>query len=569
MRLALALLDGVRAGQPLGALLGYRLERGLHENHRELVLDRYITSLRALAPLDALTAAEHDLSVALDSQAEAVKVFGQLQVQDEQAKATDTALQGQAADAQSALSAAQAAAASLSTQLQGAQDHLDWLQEHRPVTFPATLTWRDDVNATQARIDALQPQVAAADAAAVAAATNLSQLRSQQQTAAAQVAALEQQVGDQQDAVDAANTAVASAQAHVDDLRAHEPRVSEALRATNVADGLGLRRRWRAGLAANVWDNTTIPFGSAGLPVRTTPEGQAVEAELRALDDAVDALADLLMAESVHHAVQGNAQRAGATVDALSRGDAQAPDVEVVRTPRSGTALTHRLLVLADAPAGTGWPTDAAQVRAKVEPALEAWAGSLLGPASRVRIRVRSGTTVSTSNLSVLKLSALDAVAMAPAGGPAGSTEIEQALIARLGGELVPDRDPAWTPDQLSLAEFLELARAVRELLEGARALDARDLAAPGPTTDPGIDAADLAARAAIATGALADARAKLAAAHAGGTPDALSAALARAAKLGISAPPEAAGAALAELDRRAAAAAAATTDAARVAAVL
>ena len=109
VRLALALLDGVRAGQPLGALLGYRLERGLHENHRELVLDRYIAALRALAPLDALTAAEHDLTVALDRQAEAVQVLGQLQLPDEQAKATDTSLQGQVATAQSALTAAQAA----------------------------------------------------------------------------------------------------------------------------------------------------------------------------------------------------------------------------------------------------------------------------------------------------------------------------------------------------------------------------------------------------------------------------------------------------------------------------
>jgi hypothetical protein len=444
VRHALSLLDGVRAGQPLGALLGYRLERGLHENHRELVLDRYITALRALAPLDALTAAEHDLSVALDRQAEAVRVLGQLQAQDEQAKAADTSLQGQVVTAQSALTAAQASAASLSGPLQAAQDRMESLLEHRPGGFPSILTWRADVNATQATIDALQPRVAAANAAVVAATTNLGQLRAQQQAAAAQVAALEQQADDEQDVVDAANAAVTAAQAHVDDLRAHEPRVSEALRASNVADGMGLRRRWRAGLAANVWDDTTIPFGSAGLPVRTTPEGQAVEAELRALDDAVDALADLLLAESVHQAVQGNAQRAGATVDALSRGDAQAPDVQVVRTPRSGTAVTHRLLVLADAPAGTGWPTDATQVRAKVEPALEAWAGNLLGPARRVRIRVRSGTTVSTSDLSVLRLSALDALALAPAGGPAGATEIEQALIARLGGELVPDRDPAW-----------------------------------------------------------------------------------------------------------------------------
>lgn len=41
------LLDGVRQGQPLGALLGYRFERRLHE----LKLDRFIAGFRELAPL--------------------------------------------------------------------------------------------------------------------------------------------------------------------------------------------------------------------------------------------------------------------------------------------------------------------------------------------------------------------------------------------------------------------------------------------------------------------------------------------------------------------------------------
>ena len=158
----------------------------------------------------------------------------------------------------------------------------------------------------------------------------------------------------------------------------------------------------------------------------------------------------------------------------------------------------------------------------------------------------------------MLKVSALDALAM--------GTDLARALADRLGGELLGGRDPAWTPDLLSLDEFQELARAVRELLEGARALDARDLAVPGPTVDPGIDAAELAARTALATEALTDIRAQLAAAS---TPDARRSALARAAKLGVNAPPEAAAAALGELDRRAAAVAAATTDPARVAAVL
>jgi len=48
VRLGLHLLDGVRAGQPLGALLGYRLERSLHDAG----LDQFVDTLRGLAPLD-------------------------------------------------------------------------------------------------------------------------------------------------------------------------------------------------------------------------------------------------------------------------------------------------------------------------------------------------------------------------------------------------------------------------------------------------------------------------------------------------------------------------------------
>jgi hypothetical protein len=51
VRLAIELLDAVRQGQPLGAVLGYRFERGLHESQREL--DRFILPLRELAPLVA------------------------------------------------------------------------------------------------------------------------------------------------------------------------------------------------------------------------------------------------------------------------------------------------------------------------------------------------------------------------------------------------------------------------------------------------------------------------------------------------------------------------------------
>ena len=50
VRRAAWLMDGVRQGQPLGALLGYRFERGLHEGHLGLALDGYIHAFRALYP---------------------------------------------------------------------------------------------------------------------------------------------------------------------------------------------------------------------------------------------------------------------------------------------------------------------------------------------------------------------------------------------------------------------------------------------------------------------------------------------------------------------------------------
>ena len=49
VRSAMWLLDGVRQGQTLASLLGYRFERALHENHADLVLDRYILAFRQIA----------------------------------------------------------------------------------------------------------------------------------------------------------------------------------------------------------------------------------------------------------------------------------------------------------------------------------------------------------------------------------------------------------------------------------------------------------------------------------------------------------------------------------------
>lgn len=64
VRLANGLLEGIRAGQPLGALLGYRFERGLKENHGDPSLAAYIPEFRNAYPLlaDQITPDDDDES---------------------------------------------------------------------------------------------------------------------------------------------------------------------------------------------------------------------------------------------------------------------------------------------------------------------------------------------------------------------------------------------------------------------------------------------------------------------------------------------------------------------------
>jgi hypothetical protein len=53
VRTALAMLEGIRAGQSLSDLLGYQLERGLHDRHAMAEIDKFIYKLREAFPLRA------------------------------------------------------------------------------------------------------------------------------------------------------------------------------------------------------------------------------------------------------------------------------------------------------------------------------------------------------------------------------------------------------------------------------------------------------------------------------------------------------------------------------------
>lgn len=287
-------------------------------------------------------------------------------------------------------------------------------------------------------------------------------------------------------------------------MAATEIRPDGSLRQTElrsgVVDGLALMRL-----------RATLPWG-VGLPPAnpTDPDRVALEEVLDVLDDAVDAVHDALLAESVHHALQGNMPRAAASLDTVSRGTVPPPaELDVAGTPTSGLVVGHRVLVLSNGtvasrahfPANPG----STSLRTLASPELDGIASALLPSTGRVWVRLRwtspdGHVEVQPRQLSATFLSALDLILMPPRGTAPQGAELEQRItldawtIAR--PEVTPEwtltldfgRDEAWPVERLSVAEFLTAVAGVRALLLESRPAIGTDLEPSAPTEEPTDD---------------------------------------------------------------------------------
>lgn len=148
----------------------------------------------------------------------------------------------------------------------------------------------------------------------------------------------------------------------------------ESIAAMNVVDGRKLLEH------AERVNNFTYPFSVATLPRRDAAQEAAVTNALDSIRDANDAVADLVLAEGVHQAVLGNYDRSAGTLDAFAKGN-YPPEPDVVRTPRSGIALTVRSAIhLSSDPPANPLPAITLTPLARAEPALNAWLKQRLPP---------------------------------------------------------------------------------------------------------------------------------------------------------------------------------------------
>ncbi len=572
------LLQGVREGQSLPALLGYRLERRLHE----AALDQYIVRFRTLAGIkhhDALAAAYADVAAkeqtatkvkALRDQAASARADAAAAhaLKDERQR-TREQYQATIASYTRQQAIVAAAPASIAAAVNAANAHRATLPQTRmrtkvlagnvEIVEGADLIEESEITEWRDKQRDLDKAVQDARLAEATARKLVNELQRDYEVAVREVARLDN-VSDPQSipAITAVeNQALAAASAFDAQATALEGGVPgtaakalgtarqnlavaikaqwqqalESVAANNVVDGLELRRRWAA---ANIttparWDATTIPFGDAtlGFPATGTPEFTRIVTQLQWLDEMVDAVGDLVLAESTHHLVQGNALRSGATLAAIGNGDAPPQDMDVVRTPRTGAGVTHRVAVLF--PLATSfpvsWPTNRAQTRAAAEPVLNAWAAQLLPNPAKVQCRASyvsrtTGQVAATTDVALtsLQLSPLDVVFMTHIEKGPQRAELEERLLYQVSTTLAAppntdlrlDYDFKPAADSVSIRELTEAARAVRALFAAARALDARDLAAPGESPADGANAGQLSTRVSAAQSSFAAALAAL-----------------------------------------------------------
>ncbi|WP_458190062.1 hypothetical protein [Haladaptatus sp. NG-WS-4] len=309
-----------------------------------------------------------------------------------------------------------------------------------------------------------------------------------------------------------------------------EVTAEEPIATRDVVDGVALNR---------LWNDDAIPWGTTPgsntvtLPAEANQEDEtnkdftAITDVLKALDDQVDAIQDILTTEGLHQLLNGNPTRTGGSVDALSRGESP-QKLDVTETPRTGIGVIHRLLLLFDgdaAPRSAWKPSPNAEVRAAVEPNLNAFVGDLFGTPDRVCCLVEyevetdataddDDTTAESERswnttvvrLSDLGLSPLDVLYLTEGEAETQRSELEQRVVYYLRrkgpADVAPDGEVTitfgpideWDVDldaltggmnaDISFGELLEVARTARELVTSGRAADASDLALPEEKPD-------------------------------------------------------------------------------------
>ena len=250
---------------------------------------------------------------------------------------------------------------------------------------------------------------------------------------------------------------------------------AERTAATNVVDFLRLLDRYDAGPDAIRARLVPAPAGNDYLDPAlwqppTDAEWNSIRNAVEAGRAAADAVADLMLAESVHQLAGGNSRRASAALDAAGKGEAPPPEPDFVSTVTPGVVVTHRTLAIA--PAAGAW--SAGTPRALASTGIERWLGTRLGDPAAIVVGFDADGTALT--LRDAGLGAYDFVL--ESADPAALERRLRAALPSLTGEMAVE-DPR-LGGNTAVTDAILAADALRVLLELSRPIDVLSLGLPG-----------------------------------------------------------------------------------------
>jgi len=289
----------------------------------------------------------------------------------------------------------------------------------------------------------------------------------------------------------------------------------ENLAADNVIDGLKMIEAFKTQSAPFTGGTVTLP----NLTDSTVKTG--IIAEINSLLDALDALADLTLAEGVFQLSQGNAERSHAVMDALAQANKPIPTPEIINTPRSGTSITNRVSIgmnpIAKPVDAAGlsttvlsanpWPTVTMTPRALSELSLNSWLGSVIAsdPTTvRCQVKYANATTPNSKTTGEILLNELllQPIDLMYGMGAAFDIEEDDGELATLmiyhtkrKYNLADDaivnvnfraRTSGWPTSTKTFYELAALMSNLHGLISSSRTLAPDDLILPGGTSGAG-----------------------------------------------------------------------------------
>jgi hypothetical protein len=269
----------------------------------------------------------------------------------------------------------------------------------------------------------------------------------------------------------------------IEKTKNEEGEAKEAIAAMNVVDGRKLVEH------VERTRNFTYPFGVPTLPRRAADQEAAITNALAHIRNVNDAVADLILAEGVHQAVLGNYDRSAGTLDAFAKGS-YPPEADVIRTPRSGIALTLRTAIhLSPEPPANPLPAIPLTPLAAAEPAVNAWLKDRLPAPADVGCQVSFTHRATHTEQAVfisqeqLSLHPIDVVYRTETGVDQALNDLDDRILQYLQANHAPRHDRPITiqytkrvDGKVNWFELQALLRSLRSLVVASRPLQPADL---------------------------------------------------------------------------------------------